>query len=109
MLEVARVDLRGARGRRRVGAARVARGGGVSFGRSETLSRVGVLLSVISKLIKALLRTWRSPRIATLYSNSPSGRVSVARRAASLGLWALVAMKADAVPRHRAVTVRMVR
>ena len=26
-------------------------------------------------------------------------------RAASLGLWALVAMKADAVPRHNAVTV----
>ena len=43
--------------------------------------------------------------MATLYSNSPSGRVSVARRAASLGLWALVAIKADAVPRHKAVTV----
>ena len=43
--------------------------------------------------------------MATRYSNSPSGRVSVALRAASLGLWALVAMKADAVPRHNAVTV----
>ena len=107
VVEVARVDLRGARGRRRVGAARVARGGAVSLRRSETRSRVGASLSVINKLIKALLRTWRSPRIATLYSNSPSGRVSVARRAASWGLWALVAMKADAVPRHRAVTVRI--
>ena len=47
--------------------------------------------------------------MATRYSNSPSGRVSVARRAASWGLWALVAMKADAVPRHNAVTVRIVR
>ena len=82
------------------------RGGAVSSGRSETLSRVASL-SVISKLIKAPLRTWRSPRMATRYSNSPSGRVSVARRAASLGLWALVAMKADAVPRQRAVTVRI--
>jgi len=45
--------------------------------------------------------------MATLYSNSPSGRVSVALRAASLGLWALVAMKADAVPRQSAVTVLM--
>ena len=45
--------------------------------------------------------------MATRYSNSPSGRVSVARRAASLGLWALVAMKADAVPRQSAVTVLM--
>ena len=43
--------------------------------------------------------------MATRYSNSPSGRVSVARRAASLGLWALVAMKAEAVPRQSAVTV----
>ena len=47
--------------------------------------------------------------MATRYSNSPSGRVSVARRAASLGFCVAVAMKADAVPRHNAVTVRMVR
>ena len=45
--------------------------------------------------------------MATRYSNSPSGRVSVARRAASWGLWALVAMKAEAVPRQSAVTVLM--
>jgi len=45
--------------------------------------------------------------MATLYSNSPSGRVSVARRAASWGLCVAVAMKADAVPRQSAVTVRI--
>ena len=46
--------------------------------------------------------------MATLYSNSPSGRVSVALRAASWGLCADVAMKADAVPRQSAVTVLIV-